>query len=1030
MSKYNAIKTATDANIKANGRKEITGPVLNAVLNAIIDSLGKYYQFVGLATPSLNPGTPDQNVAYVAVSQGTYEHFGGLTVGDGELTLLIYDGEWRKATVRVIPDKTSQLSNDTGFVTNAVNDLINYYTRSETYTKAEVDQMIAAIKQFRFELVNTLPTASADTMYIIYLVPSTDPATGDVKDEYITIENGGVYSWEKIGRTTIDLSNYPTRSEMTTAINNALAAYITGVSATVDNNTGIPSVDVSFSNGTIHLAFHNLKGAQGNTGSSVDYPFTLVNNVITDDATQALTAAMGKYLQDEISQLEAKVDGFDVPIAVLEDKTVSGAGIAKNNGQISSAGRADYSVKIYKLVFGKTYHIVIPKLTNAYTSAYGFITDAQTVSPLNQNVTLPDPNVIGPISNYEKDVTAPSNSLVNLVVCYETAYGDPTVTTLEHTDGLSQKVDDLESSMENITEDLYGSDAEETLTAQSTMDDYRLADTGIISGVASEGYSVAVFSAVAGKNYNVTIPKLTNSHTAGFGFANAETGDPGRTYTLPSVPEKGPITNGVYDVEIPSGFSYLFVCYERTGGVPTVKTTVHTPGIKDEIEEIEEQIEGLVSDSVEIVLPNKLYAVVGDTLQLFFQGIVGVVNIADYDIYAVCSKGKTFPRYFSYTPTAEDVGTVTLTVYVKDRSNKILGQASCDLVTVSAPSSPVSAKSIFTFGDSLTSQGQWPGEAKRRLVGNSTYDSITGNGLSNLAFHGYMTKEINGQSVNYFGVGGWTWANYLAKGTGGAFRFYVSGVSSLSIGATYTNNGHTYTIQEINVTGDSGNIRCTTSSNANTPTASGTLTKATGDGDATITFSTYETENANPLWDDANNKMSFVPYVQDCGASTIDAVYVLLSWNGQSAWKTYSVDDVTGHIADAKTFARTLHTEYPSAKLFIMGLQMPSETGGLGYNYGASGGYIDGYGLKQCALNYNKALQDLCNLDEFSPYCEFVAVAPQFDTLYNMPSRAESVNIRNSVTEMLGRNGVHPSDAGYFQIADAVYRSIVANFCQ
>lgn len=459
--------------------------------------------------------------------------------------------------------------------------------------------------------------------------------------------------------------------------------------------------------------------------------------------------------------------------------------------------------------------------------------------------------------------------------------------------------------------------------------------------------------------------------------------------------------------------------------------------IKQQCEEVvseilEEQIPTIINEinKVDIYLPNKFYAVVGDTLQLFFQGIVDVVNISDYDIYAICGKGKTYPRYFSYTPTVDDIGTNVLTIYVKDRKGNVIGQASCNIVTVAAPASPMSMKSIFTFGDSLTSGGEWPGEAKRRLVGNSTYDSITGKGLLNIDFFGYRNTVINEQSVDYFGVGGWTWASYLNKGAGGAFRFYVSGVSQLSLGATYTNNGHSYTIQEINVTGDTGNIRCTTSSNTNTPSTSGTLTKSSGDGDATIAFASYETENANPLWDDTNNKMSFLPYVHDCGASTIDAVYVLLSWNGQEAWKEYSVDDNTGHIANAKTFARTLHVEYPNAKLFIMGIQMPSDTGGLGANYGASGGYIDGYGLKKCALNYNKALQDLCNLDEFSPYCEFVAIAPQFDSHYNMPHYNTNVNIRSTIKEMLGSNGVHPSNSGYYQIADAVYRSIVANFCQ
>ena len=49
------------------------------------------------------------------------------------------------------------------------------------------------------------------------------------------------------------------------------------------------------------------QGMQGNTGSSVDYPFELVNNETTDDATKAHTAAGAKRLQDELSQLEAEV---------------------------------------------------------------------------------------------------------------------------------------------------------------------------------------------------------------------------------------------------------------------------------------------------------------------------------------------------------------------------------------------------------------------------------------------------------------------------------------------------------------------------------------------------------------------------------------------------------------------------------------------------------------------------------------------------------------------------------------------------
>lgn len=118
------------------------------------------------------------------------------------------------------------------FITKAVNDLLYYYTKSETYTKTEVDNLIAAIKQFNILAVPVLPTASADTMGTLYLVPSEDQSEpNNIKDEYITLSKteGGTttYSWEKIGTTEIDLSNYPTFDQMNAAIAAALADYYT-----------------------------------------------------------------------------------------------------------------------------------------------------------------------------------------------------------------------------------------------------------------------------------------------------------------------------------------------------------------------------------------------------------------------------------------------------------------------------------------------------------------------------------------------------------------------------------------------------------------------------------------------------------------------------------------------------------------------------------------------------------------------------------------------------------------------------------
>ena len=95
--------------------------------------------------------------------------------------------------------------------------LINYYLKTETYSANQIDQMLAAIKQFRYQVVDVLPTPSADTMGIIYLVPSAHAVSGNIKDEYITLTRdegaGIIYYFEQIGETAIDLSNYYTKAQ-------------------------------------------------------------------------------------------------------------------------------------------------------------------------------------------------------------------------------------------------------------------------------------------------------------------------------------------------------------------------------------------------------------------------------------------------------------------------------------------------------------------------------------------------------------------------------------------------------------------------------------------------------------------------------------------------------------------------------------------------------------------------------------------------------------------------------------------------
>ena len=100
MSNYSQLKTTINSIIRANGNNEITGNLLQSVLNAMVNSIGAQYQIVGVATTGMNPGTPDYNVAYLA-GPGTYQYFGGRTIPAGSIGILKYNGTWQVSTLKL-----------------------------------------------------------------------------------------------------------------------------------------------------------------------------------------------------------------------------------------------------------------------------------------------------------------------------------------------------------------------------------------------------------------------------------------------------------------------------------------------------------------------------------------------------------------------------------------------------------------------------------------------------------------------------------------------------------------------------------------------------------------------------------------------------------------------------------------------------------------------------------------------------------------------------------------------------------------
>ena len=130
MSNYNSLKATIDANIKQNGNQEITGQILNSVLNQMVNILGAGYQFAGVATIDTNPGTPDAKVFYIANGKGTYEKFGGINVTEDDVVVLYWDTAWHKVSTGIASDeKLSELKEQADAITNALADSLSRILR-------------------------------------------------------------------------------------------------------------------------------------------------------------------------------------------------------------------------------------------------------------------------------------------------------------------------------------------------------------------------------------------------------------------------------------------------------------------------------------------------------------------------------------------------------------------------------------------------------------------------------------------------------------------------------------------------------------------------------------------------------------------------------------------------------------------------------------------------------------------------------------------------------------------------------------
>lgn len=201
---------------------------------------------------------------------------------------------------------------------NNPTDNLDYYLAAKTLLDSndnEVTWQDLIEKHMEIVVVNSLPTASADTLGKLYLVPNSGTGT-NTKDEYVTVKSGSIgsytYTWEKLGTTDVDLSNYSqnTHTHTVTPDSTKLSVEIStnaevGASGTEEVLTG---VEVT-AQPTVALS----------TGATAGAGVIEVSTGITSAATETNS-------KDEINaivDIDPSEDTFVKAVAVTADPTIA-----------------------------------------------------------------------------------------------------------------------------------------------------------------------------------------------------------------------------------------------------------------------------------------------------------------------------------------------------------------------------------------------------------------------------------------------------------------------------------------------------------------------------------------------------------------------------------------------------------------------------------------------------------------------------------------------------------------------------------
>ncbi|HQX53938.1 MAG TPA: GDSL-type esterase/lipase family protein [Planctomycetaceae bacterium] len=158
--------------------------------------------------------------------------------------------------------------------------------------------------------------------------------------------------------------------------------------------------------------------------------------------------------------------------------------------------------------------------------------------------------------------------------------------------------------------------------------------------------------------------------------------------------------------------------------------------------------------SIHLTLPPQVYAVSDLETKIYFANTVLTAPGQELAYEVDCSLGHSDALNWSLTPRDADIGSVPLTLRVKDSAGKVLEAASTTVNIVPADAGVGKEIRLLIVGDSLTHASVYPNEIARLL-----------DGPGNPKWQMLGTHKPSGALANvaHEGYGGWTWAAFNSR---------------------------------------------------------------------------------------------------------------------------------------------------------------------------------------------------------------------------------------------------------------------------